>query len=145
MNHIKQCMPNILNIITPEQSWKGKIIQNWQIIMGSLTSKVSIEKIQKNTIVLTVIDSCWMQELHNLSELIKIKINQTIQEPRIEIIRFKYATKKIHHIQKNKSSIFLTNTYQPLTKKEQQALETIKDPELSQALVRFLQKCHLLS
>lgn len=145
MDHIKNFVIQIVKSSNPEHDWKSTIMQNWNTIIGSLTSKVFIEKIHNDTITLAVTDSCWMQELHLLSEIIKEKINQTLSEPRIQVIRFKYATKKTHNTQKK-----LINTTHPfvpkqLNNQEQEALNCIKDPELSQALMRFLQKCHHLS
>ena len=73
-----------------------------------------------------------MQELHLLSELIKTKINLTLSEPRIKTIRFKYSTKKVTSIQKINAYTPLPYIPKALTSKEQQALNQIEDPELSQ-------------
>lgn len=142
MNHIKDIVVDIIKTSNPEQDWKSMIMQNWSSIIGTLSSRVFIERIYSNTIILAVTDSCWMQELHLLSEIIKEKINQTLSEPRIQVIRFKYATKKSI----TKTQKIIPQTYhfipKPLNSKETAALSKIKDPELSQALMRFLQKCH---
>lgn len=145
MDHIKNFVIQIVKTSNPEHDWKSIIMQNWSNIIGSLTSKVFIEKIHNDTITLAVTDSCWMQELHLLSEIIKEKINQTLSEPRIQTIRFKYATKKIHSAPKKHINVPHGFIPKQLNKTEQDALTRIKDPELSQALMRFLQKCHHLS
>lgn len=145
MNHIKNIVTQIIKTSSPQQSWKNSIMQNWGEIIGSLASKVFIERINQDTIILAVTDSCWMQELHLLSELIKTKINLSLSEPRIKTIRFKYSTKKIARVQKTNTNTPLPYIPKPLTSQEQQALTQIEDPELSQALMRFLQKCHHFS
>jgi hypothetical protein len=146
MNHIKNLVVQIVKTSSPDKDWKAIIMQNWSEIIGSLASKVFIEKIHNDTITLAVTDSCWMQELHLLSELIKSKINKTLSQPRIQTVRFKYATKKIFVSPKSKkANVIFPFVPKPLTLHEQQALLQIKDPELSQALMRFLQKCHHLS
>lgn len=145
MNHIKNIVTQIIKTSSPEQSWKSNVMQNWNEIMGSLASKVFIERIYQDIIILAVTDSCWMQELHLLSELIKTKINQTLSEPRIKTIRFKYSTRKIARAPKINAQTPTTYIPKQLTTQEQQALAHIQDPELSQALMRFLQKCHHFS
>lgn len=141
MKHIKDCMPNI-GVSNHQRNWKFQLMHQWETIMGSLASKVSIYKIYNDSIILGVSDSGWMQELYLLSNLIKQKINAALDKPRIETIRFQYVTN-----QKVSKAIF-TDFQVPaaaerlLTTREKKALEKINDPELSQALARLLQKCH---
>ncbi len=114
--------------------------------MGSLTSKVSICKIYNNSITLGVTDSSWMQELHLLSELIKDKINKSLGQPRIELIRFKYVSQHVAADSlKKQRPLPACNKEKILTAREKQAIQDIKDPELSQALLGFLQLCHKFS
>ncbi len=113
--------------------------------MGSLASKVSICKIYNNSITLGVTDSSWMQELHLLSELIKDKINKTLDQPRIELIRFKYISEHVTNNPTKQKPLPQCHKEKTLTTREQQALQDIKDPELSQALLGFLQTCHKFS
>lgn len=141
MNHIKNIVNQIVKSSCPQTSWKNSIMQNWQEMMGPLAHKIFIEKIQNNCIVLGVTDSCWMQELHMLSDVIKKKINENLDKPHIQDIQFRYSSKKIAHVQKIKNTLPLLYEFKPLTKSEEDALTHIKDPELSQALTRFLQKC----
>ncbi len=141
MDHIKNIVNQIIKSSCPETSWKNNIMQNWQDIMGPLAHKIFIEKIYKDCIVLGVTDSCWMQELHMLSDMIKKKINQNLDKPYIQNVQFKYSSKKIARVQKKKNIVSLPPEFKPLTKLEQEALIQIKDPELSQALTRFLEKC----
>lgn len=145
MNHIKNIVTQIIKSSSPEQNWKSSIMENWSEIIGSLASKVFIERIYQDTIILAVTDSCWMQELHLLSELIKTKINSALSQPRIKTIRFKYSTKKIMTQPKISVNEPLPFIPKPLSPQEQQALTCIQDQELSQALTRFLQKCHHFS
>ena len=145
MNHVTSHVAQILQNCSQEHYWKFLIMSKWEEIMGSLASKVSIHKIHQNTIVLGVSDSSWMQELHLLSELIKEKINQILGENRIVAIKLKYAPQTTKRVQKKEKNISLTFVQRTLTAQEQQALREIKDQELSQALVGFLQKCHHFS
>lgn len=141
MNHIKNIVNQIMTTSSSKSGWKHCIMQNWQEIMGPLAHKIFIEKIQNNSMVLGVTDSCWMQELHMLSDIIKKKINEALDKPYIETIQFKYSSKKTGRIQFKKNIVPLQHELKPLTLSEEKALAHIKDPELSQALARFLQKC----
>jgi flagellar biogenesis protein FliO len=141
MNHIKNIVADIIKSSNSETTWKTIIMQNWQEIMGSLAGKIFIEKITNDTIVLGVTDSCWMQELHMLSDVLKTKINNSLDKPRIKTLQFKYSSKKINRAQKIKTNVPLPYEFKPLTVQEEHALTNIKDTELSQALMRFLQKC----
>lgn len=141
MKHIKSFLPNI-PVSNHHKNWKFNLMHQWGTIMGSLVTKVSIHKIYNDSITLGVSDSSWMQELYLLSNVIKQKINATLDKPRIETIRF-------HYITNNADTKTITPLAQaPMTKdraltvREKKALEKINDPELSQALTRLLQKCH---
>ncbi len=145
MNHIGSHVAQLLQGYNQEHYWKFLLMNRWEEIVGSLAAKVFIYKIHQKSLVLGVSDSSWMQELHLLSGLIKDKINQILNKNQIESIKLKYVaeTKKI--IQKKQKIITLKQQTKTLTFQELQALNRIKDQELSQALVGFLQKCHQFS
>ena len=145
MNHIKNYLPQFAPSGQHEKHWKLLLMSEWNNIMGSLVSKVSICKIYNNSITLGVTESSWMQELHLLSELIKDKINKTLGQPRIELIRFKYVSEHAAGTPKKQFTAQACNKEKVLTEREKQALQDIKDPELSQALLGFLQLCHKFS
>ncbi len=141
MKHIKECLPSI-SIAQEQKNWKFTLMQQWATIMGSLVLKISIYKIYNDSIVLGVCDSSWMHEMYLLSNLIKQKINASLDRPRIQAIRFQYVTpasktKKIVALEKHAAA-----PEKILSHQEKAALEKINDPELSQALTRLLNKCH---
>lgn len=145
MNHIAAHVAQLLQKGNQEHYWKFLLMSRWEEIVGSLATKVFIYKIHQKSLVLGVTDSSWMQELHLLSGLIKDKINVILGNNQIEAVKLKYiaTTKKI--IQKKQKAIILDQPVKTLTTQETQALSQIKDQELSQALVGFLQKCHQFS
>lgn len=130
------------NIISPDQNWKMGLLNSWATIIGAMGVHVHIDKIYEDTIVLSVVDSCWMQELYLLSDLLLRKINQTLDKPRIKNLRFKQSG-----IGKKKSPVS-TVKVAPRSKivllscQERAALEKIKDPHLSSALEQFLVRCY---
>ena len=125
-----------------EHSWKIDLLQNWPDIIGSLKTKVNLEKIQDSTLVLSVTDACLLQELYLLSPILLKRINEKLDQPRIKRLRFKQAgIKKVKRkrapVQKKKR---LTTVV--LSTKEQNALKKIEDQELGDALKRFLIRCY---
>lgn len=145
MNHITSHVAQLLQSCSQEHYWKFLLMSKWNEIMGNLACKVSIHKIHQKTIVLGVYDSCWMQELTLLSELIKEKINQILGNNRIESIKLRYVVPPKQIIQKKEKPLSVIHTQKALNACEIHALEQIKDQELAQALIGFLQKCHQFS
>jgi len=83
---------NILDsFLKTNNSWKAQLLQDWPKIIGKLQDKVSIEKVQDSTLVLSVADACWLQELYLLSPVLLKTINQKLDRPRIKRLRFKQA------------------------------------------------------
>ncbi|MDR3646070.1 MAG: DUF721 domain-containing protein [Candidatus Babeliales bacterium] len=137
---IKDLLHTIFKDIKNNDAWQVYLLTNWNSIIGNLQSKVKLEKIYEDTLVLAVYDSSWMQELFLMSNMLIIKINSKLDAPRIKHLRFKIAerakVKKV--IVKNiepEKKIYLNS--QELT-----ALSKITDPELNEGLKNFLIRCH---
>lgn len=125
-----------------ETDWKLSLIKNWPEIIGSLGSKISLEKVHEDTIVLAVYDSCWMQELYLLSPVLIASINKKLDQPRIKQVRFKQAGKK-----KEKQAAAPIKPIKPqreitLSSREITALNDVKDPSLREALKAFRIRCY---
>lgn len=134
---------NLLPLILAQQNnWKFDLLNNWKTIFGPLSSKVYLEKIHEDTLILGVQDSCWLQELYLLSAMLLKTINQTLDQPRIKHLRFK--TIGIKKEKQRNNSIKKERCIQPVTLSvdENQALKDIKDPELQRALKDFLIRCY---
>ena len=126
-----------------ETNWKMTLLRNWSEIMGNLSSKVQIEKILDDTLVLGVYDSCWLQELYLLSPMLLKKINATLENNVIKQLRFKKigVTKQRAAIAEKNSSR-ATRASVPLKESEQKALDGITDPQLRELLTQFLARCY---
>ena len=140
--------PHIKTLLQPffqsnDQPWKLKLLETWPAIMGPLSTRVTIEKIYQDSIILGVYDSCWMQELYLLSPTLLETINRNLDQPRIKQVRFKLVGKKE---QKTKTSLPSPHKDEPevitLTQTQQAALTRITDPELRTALQSFLIRCY---
>lgn len=136
---LKNCISQFFN---ESDNWKIQLLKNWQDVLGNLHTKVHLEKITDDTLTLSVADSCWLQELYLLSDVLLRAINQKLDKPRIKHLRFKKTgiapTKKERKASVTKRSCKLTN----LNAHEKNALEKIKDPQLKEALEHFLIRCY---
>ena len=129
-------------LINPKKSWKTDLLYRWNDIIGSLHSKVRIEKIYDDTLVLGVFHSCWMQELYLLSPLLIKTINEKLDQPYIKQIHFKHIglnkfkekNLKPPTIKKKKEII--------LTKEDERALAKVADPALRDVLKAFRMRCY---
>jgi hypothetical protein len=136
---IKQLLSTVFD---QPDNWKIDLLRNWDSIIGNLNTKVYLEKITDDTLVLGVTDSCWLQELYLLSHVILQVINEKLDRPRIKQLRFKKVG--IRHAKKQTITKPKprARTQRPLTPKEKGALADIKDPQLQQALEDFLIRCY---
>lgn len=149
MHNVKNILDGLLQPSTQRESWKIHLIKNWPTIMGNLHEKISLQKIHSNCVVIGVYDSSWMQELYLLSKLILKKINDHLDRPRIETLRFvciESSAVKNALDKKNLTDSIKNRSIRPekifsLKPHELVALEKIRDPQLSQALQGFLKKC----
>jgi len=139
-HHIAQ----LINLVfDDEQQWKYQLFRNWPTIFGKLGDKVFLEKIQRDTLVLAVLDACWLQELYALSDVLLAAINEKLDKPRIKRLRFKQGgSRKKQLAVRTKKSAYQPQRVRSLYAKEKVALEHINDPELAEALRDFLMRCH---
>ena len=133
-------------IIPQDHRWKMKLLRKWDGIIGDLKDKVSIHCIQNNVLVLGVSHPAWAQELYFLSDTLKSKINEALEEERISTIRFKTVVMKkrdeakenkveVEPLKKNPSKVTLSN-------KESVCLGQVKDDDLRSALLVYYAQCY---
>jgi len=138
--HIKSLVTDLIHR-EDNNSRQLFLLKNWHTILGKLAVKVKLEKINNDTLVLGVYDTCWMQELYLLSNVIINQINSKLDTPWVKSLRFKNADwKKPVPVQEKKAARPAITI--ELTNQEICTLEKIKDPELSRELKKFLIKCH---
>lgn len=140
--YMSQHLGNIVHTLLPQQeAWKVYLIQNWSTITGDLSDKMCIIDIQKTTLVIGVYEASWLQELYFLSSLLLTKINQHLDKPRLNTLRFKAVGRKKKK-KFTKPIIIEQNKKITLTNREKDALERISDTQLRTALKQFLIRCY---
>lgn len=132
----------IEKLFSQEQGWHIQLLRNWNAIIGPLHAKVQLEKIENDTLILGVFDSCWLQELYLLSPLLLRTINQKLDQPRIKQLRFKKIGTTKKQEAKQKVVAKTKCTVVELSAHEKQALNKIKDVQLQQVLKDFLIRCY---
>jgi predicted nucleic acid-binding Zn ribbon protein len=136
-------LKNLLQtLINPQNNWKTDLLYRWHDIIGSLHSKVRIEKIHDDVLILGVSHSCWMQELYLLSPLLLKTINEKLDQPYIKQIRFK----QMGSVPQRKNVRISTATKKKkdvtLTKQDERTLAQIADPALRDVLRAFRIRCY---
>ncbi|HLJ31395.1 MAG TPA: DUF721 domain-containing protein [Candidatus Babeliales bacterium] len=130
------------SLIHPEKNWKTDLLYKWNEIIGPLHTKVRIEKILDDTLILGVFHSCWMQELYLLSPLLIKTINEKLDQPYIKQLRFKHIGIKQHKQTSHKPTITKKKKEVILTKQDECILAKINDPVLREALKAFRIRCY---
>ncbi len=132
----------LLQGIFKQESWKLKLLSEWETIVGNLHDKMRLEKIDNDTLIIGVYQASWLQELHLLSCVLQKSINDHLGSPRIKHLRFKHASPKEKPIPKKVEKPRPEFKLIVLNDTEKKALAGIKDDQLKQALYTFLSKCH---
>jgi hypothetical protein len=135
------------NFVGKQDNWKTILLQNWDQVIGSLKDKVTIEKIDRNLLVLRVCHPAWAQELFLLSDVLKQKINSLFDKEHIKEIRFISASfKKNSPVKSKNGNDFYNNANTKfdtvcLTPAEKKSLSNITDHELKESLEKFYIRC----
>ena len=136
----------LVDIIPKKHQWKMDLFQQWNSIIGSLSSKVRIERIKDDQLILAVVHPAWAQELFLMSHVIKQKVNNALDRERIKNIQFLTidfeVERKLRANKKNsydKPNIFRNQVV--LNYKEQQKLLCIKNNDLRKVLEEFYIRC----
>lgn len=136
-------LSHLHKILPQEQSWKMQILRDWHTIMGPLSQKVLLQRVDDHAIILAVAHPGLAQELLMLSDLIRSKINDAIGHEAITTIHFRtMAQRKAvaplnSPVKKEVSPIEKIK----LSTAEEKQLSTITNKELRNALAEFYATC----
>ena len=132
--------------IPPEHRWKIDLFSHWERIIGSMKDRVAIQKVDADTLYLSVYHPAWAQEISLLAPTLKRSLNKIFSEPRIKHIKFCAPTpapnQRTHIYQQNEH--YKAQQEIPafaLTQQECGALSTVKNTDLSKAITEYLNRC----
>lgn len=139
---LEHLIPKVLSVAS---DWHLRLLKDWHIIVGSLQTRICLEKIEKDKVFIGVYEYYWMQELHMLSRFIIAKINNHLGKPYVAEIRFRVVDLPKKHLVPKPEVKKPQALVEPprLTSREQQALMKIQDEQLRTALVLFLRRCQV--
>lgn len=129
-------------LFTAKNNWQLQLLNNWPTIIGSIQTKVQLLKIYDDSLVVGVMDSCWLQELYLMSPLLIHMINEKLDRPRIKQLRFKtmgVSEKKIKKSPKKRECIIKNFS---LSTREKEVLASIQDDQLRSVLKEYLLRCY---
>lgn len=129
-------------LLTNQDNWQLQLLSHWPAIIGSMKANVQILKIYEDTLVIGVLDSCWLQELYLLTPLLLRQINEKLDKPRIKNLRFKALGIKEKTARKNIGNRSCSIKQVHLSLQEKERLASIKDEQLREALQQYLYRCH---
>lgn len=130
------------SLLSQHNNWQIQLLNTWPTIVGSIRTKVQLLKIQEDTLVIGVFDSCWLQELYLLSPLLIKTINEKLDQPRIKKLRFKTVGIADKKEKKEAPAKKVVSKIVQLSARELETLKEIKDEQLRQALKDYLIRCH---
>lgn len=130
-------------MLSSSGDWRLNLLANWSNIIGSLHTRVRLEKIDGDILILGVYESVWLQELFMLSSVLIKTINQKLGDNYVKKLRFKSVVSqhKKKYLKSNKNIKARLNIRLSLNKHEEQALSAIKDEDLQISLKNFLLRC----
>ncbi len=131
-----------------EHDWQIKLRAEWSTIMGDLSQRARLERINGSTVVIGVYDSHWMHELHALSRMMLHRMNSALHKLYPEgftltAIRCIWVVRKSPGAKARQG-----NTQQgpePVSKKPSlkalKAVEKLASKELQDGLLAYYQRC----
>jgi hypothetical protein len=141
--HISQLLNNF---VPANDEWKVKLFNNWDKVLGNLSEKVVILKVERNFLLLGVTHPALAHEMFMLSDILKEKINSLFDRERIKYIRFQIV-KKQQNFFVQKDNLFIDKSNDAQIKKnlnlnsiEYSNLSKVKDIELKSLLKDFYLK-----
>jgi len=129
-------------LLGQSNNWQLQLLKNWPNIVGSIRTKVQLLKIYEDTLVIGVLDSCWLQELYLLSPLLIQTINEKLDRPRIKNLRLKAVGITDKKLKKEAPLKKISVAPVHLSAHEQETLNSIPDEQLRHVLKNYLIRCH---
>ncbi len=135
---VKDILPHLFE---RKIDWRMALLQHWNTVVGTLKTRIRLEKIYDDTLVIGVYESHWMQELHLLSSVLIESINTFLGEERVHHLRFMLVEEK-RLVKKEKRTKQHEKLPEPkLNRFQNKALEEIADEQLKAALAKFWARC----
>ncbi len=133
--------PLLESLIPQEHAWKLKLFSQWHEVLGGLSTKASIEKIEGSIIWISVKHSAVGQELMMLSDFILERINAVIKPHVIKTIRFKVKNISQQQAKQPQKRRLDIKEHPTLTSEEAKLLAVIENDDLQSSIARYFRRC----
>ena len=136
-----QCL--MTQFLSDNDDWRKQLTRDWANIVGGLHTKMRLEKIMHDTVVIGVYELHWMQELFMISSMIMDTMNQKLGGPHVTKLRFVVAGSKNDGTLRKRGSPrhHVRAERKPLAVHQKKVLEAIEDEQLRAALERLWYRC----
>lgn len=136
-------------LFNKEENWHIKLLEEWPKIVGTLQTRICLEKIEGSLVIIGVYESHWMQELHLLSRFLVARINTSLgvaihsDEKYVHQVKFKLIDMPKPRVLSYAMRVNTRHTHMPLvlSATQEQLLNTIKDSGLRSSLALFFRTC----
>jgi len=138
LKEIKSLINNI--IYDNKENWKFKLLSEWDSIVGSLSNKIRLEKIEDNILFIGVYEYQWMQELFIMQNTIIKSINSRLKNDYIKKVKFKIVDNNFKKFAKPTiyKNIEYKNAYNNIYI---ESIDNIKYIPLKNELQNYIRKC----
>lgn len=125
-----------------DADWRLRLMREWATIVGGLHTKMRLEKIVHDTVVIGVYELHWMQELYMISAMIMQTINEKLGGQHVAKLRFVVADTQqrpfpARRALKKGDEVKVL----PLTPQQEKTLEKINDTALRESLKKLWYRC----
>lgn len=128
-------------LFNSNNDWRQRLLREWPIIVGILHTRMRLEKIVKDTLIIGVYEVHWMQELYMLSSMIIDTINNKLGESCIAKLHFRLVEKKELVTKTNKTQVDRAIKQRPLAVAQVECLQRLKDQQLRELLIQLWHRC----
>lgn len=127
-----------LNTALPCSSgWQTRLAREWPSAVGQLATRMRLEQIKGELLIIGVYDSHWIAELFMLAPGIISEINNFLGETRVHQLRFVLTTNSNKTHTKKCPDGPTIRKRATMSARHEQILATIKDRQLHDALEKF--------
>jgi len=141
-------MARLLRDIVPQilshDEWQVVLARQWKEAVGNLKTRIRLEKIFDDTLVVGVYEYHWMQELYLLSPLLQDSLNKFLGHQRINHLRFVLVEDRKRVPRKPKPKLLVRPETVVLSIQQESALLTIEDEAFRKTLREYWGRCSAL-
>jgi hypothetical protein len=128
-----------------QADWQIKLRAEWSTIMGDLSRRARLERINDTTVVIGVYDSHWMHELHALSRMMLQRINSALSSVyppgfTLKSVRCIWVHQKVFHKKNNSPLHAEVKKIKPSTQAIHHA-EKLPTADLKDAMIAYYIRC----